>query len=74
MSNNNFDPIAEKHRAHQCLIKRFGSFDGYFDFVLKRQAERIKQGEEYVDFSAYRPKLDENIFLKIYAQMVSARH
>ena len=73
MSNNNFDPVAEKHQAHQRLIKRFGSFDAYFDFVLKRQTERIKQGALYVDFSVDRPKLDGNIFCTIYANLASAR-
>ena len=44
MSNNNFDPVKEKHEAHAKLINRFGGFEAYFDFVLQRQEERIKQG------------------------------
>lgn len=64
MSDNNFDPVTEKHQAHERLIKRFGGFDAYFDFVLQRQEERIKQGVKYIDFSVHRPKLRGNFFLK----------
>jgi hypothetical protein len=64
MSNNNFDPVKEKHEAHAKLINRFGGFEAYFDFVLQRQEEQIKQGVKYIDFSRYRPKLHGNIFLK----------
>ena len=64
MFDNNFDPIKEKHEAHTKLINQFGSFEAYFNFVLQRQEERIKQGVKYVDFSQYRPKLRGNVFLK----------
>ena len=64
MSNNNFDPVKEKHQAHAKLINRFGSSTAYFDFVLQRQEERRKQGVKYVDFSQDRPKLRGNVFLK----------
>lgn len=43
--------LKEKHEAHEKLIDRFGSSEAYFDFVLKRQEEQIKQGVKYVDFS-----------------------
>ena len=51
MSNNNFDPAQEKHEAHEKLIDRFDSVEAYFEFVLKRQEEQIKQGVKYIDFS-----------------------
>ena len=64
MSNDNFDPVNEKHRAHAKLINRFGSSTAYFNFVLQRQEARMKQGVKYVDFSQDRPKLRGNVFLK----------
>ena len=64
MSDNNFNPVEEKHEAHTKLINRFGSSTAYFDFVLQRQQERMKQGIKYVDFSEDRSKLRGNVFLK----------
>ena len=64
MSNNNFDPVKEKHEAHTKIINRFGSFEAYFDFMLQRQEEQVKQGVAYVGSSLYRPKLHGNVFLK----------
>ena len=64
MSNTNFDPVKEKHETHAKLINRFGSSTAYFDFLLQRQEERMKQGVKYVDFSQDRPKLLGNVFLK----------
>ena len=64
MSDNNFNPVKEKHEAHAKLINGFGSSTAYFDFVLQRQVERMKQGVKYVDFSPDRPKLRGSVFLK----------
>ncbi len=64
MSNNNFDPVKEKHEAHAKLINQFGDWTAYFDFVLQRQEERMKQGIKYVDFSQNRLKLRGSVFLK----------
>ncbi len=63
MSNNNFDPVQEKHETHEKLIARFGSIEAYFEFVLKRQEEQIKQGVKYVDFSFHRAKRHGNVSL-----------
>lgn len=64
MSDNNFDPVNEKHEAHEQMLKRFGSFEAYFDFVLKRQEEQIKQGVQYVDFSRNsRENVGGNVFI-----------
>ena len=70
MSNNNFDPVQEKHEAHERLIDRFGSIEAYFEFVLKRQEEQIKQGEKYVDFSFHRAKRHGNVSLGTSLQLL----
>ena len=64
MPDRNFDPAQEKHEAHAQLIERFGSFETYFDFVLKRQEEQMKQGVKYVDFSRNsRENIGGNVFI-----------
>lgn len=63
MSNNNLDPVQEKHVTHEKLIDRFGSIEAYFEFVLKRQEEQIKQGVKYVDLSFQRVKRHGNVSL-----------
>lgn len=52
-NKSHFDPIQEKHETHEKLVDRFGSIETYFEFVLKRQEEQIKQGVKYVDLRIY---------------------
>ena len=63
MSIDNFDPVNEKHEAHDRILKYFGNIETYFDFVLKRQGEQMQQGFLYLDSPKDSSKQkDKNIF------------